>query len=84
MTNWDHVADNRMRNILVNNECDEDSICYALAHTLDCLWGDYLNEAVSIQTLDKREDKYEDAYLAWNEMGNATQCLEYLKEYWGV
>ncbi len=81
MQSFAHVTDPEIRATL-EGDFSEDSICHALVATEEALEDDRLNPDIEGKALAIREQAYEDAEHAWNEEGDAAECLEQLRKFW--
>lgn len=78
---FDHVTDPVVLTVL-NGDLSEDAICQALTATSKHIAADMANEDIDLTILKHRVDSFNAADHAWNELGDAAACLEFLKEYW--
>lgn len=81
---FNHVVDERLRKILADEQTDEDSVCYALTVTGQCVKDDMQNEDVDLTILDYRVRMFNEADVWWNEEGDAFKAIKSLKEVWLV
>lgn len=81
MTDFDHVADQKIRSLLLG-DVSEDAICYALTQSRDALMADQFNPDVSYKTLAIREEAIDDAEFCWNDEGDLDGTLSGLQRFW--
>lgn len=88
LPNFNHVADQRQRDILNSGDTSEDSLCSALTFARQSFTADandsQLAETVGQEVIDLRGDLIQEAEDWWNEEGNADRAMNSLQQFWSV
>lgn len=88
---FSHVANKRLRRILVSGAKNLDEVVWAMEFTQDALSDDYNNEMIDSKTFDARNNAYQQAEAAFhdedgefNPDADIDATLAHLRKFWSV
>lgn len=85
LVSFDHVANKRLRRILVSGAKNPQEVEWAMEFTEDALMADYDDEMIPSSVYDARADAYNSAEASFDEgQGDLDATLAHLKHFWSV
>ena len=88
---FDHVANNRLKRILVSGAKNLADVAWAMEFTQDALYDDYDNEMIPSSVFDARSSAFRQAEVAFqdedgevNPEADLDATLAHLKQFWSV
>jgi hypothetical protein len=82
---FDHVANTRLRRMLVSGAKSLADVGWAMDFTYNALMADYDDEMIPSSVYDARSKAYDAAEASFDEgEGDLTATLAYLKQFWSV
>jgi hypothetical protein len=82
---FNHVANKRLRRILISGAKNPAEVEWAMDFTYDALMADYDDQMIPSSVYDARNKAYDSAEASFDEgQGDLDATLAHLKQFWSV